>query len=485
MTPLRRAVRSAPGGGGGRPWMGVPVRGTLAVLAVLALALAPRPLAAQQAGSPAGAAETIASSGSMLPAPPIVVLTSYPEPFAQAVAAAYLRTRPGEDLRFLHKSTHALIEHVTSERLPRADAVWTSSPIAIAELADAGLLERPARAGPEAAAGVRPSPPRLHAFAYSRIGIMWRPDLMRAKGLPPPADLGSLLAPDYAGLIAMSAPARSGTTLLFVELVLQSLGWDEGWAYLQQLAGNLATVTARSFGVPEGLGHGRFPVGIGVGFLARTQPTNGEPLAFVAAPGDVLLPAGVAALTNARNGQGARRFVAFLQGEEGQALLADPQVARIPLAEAREAAPFEERFDYLLASTRRDVVVALFDQLVTYQLDEHRRFWRRWREVEAGLADAGEAAGEMTGEAVREARALLDQAYRRATGVPVRAFMAHDPALVRVFSPTAPERLENRAFRERLLESWHRETRERLAEAGALVEQAQRRLAAAVSPQAR
>ena len=75
---------------------------------------------------------------------------------------------------------------------------------------------------------------------------------------------------------------RSGTTLLFVELVLQSLGWEEGWAYLQQLAGNLATVTARSFGVPEGLAHGRFPVGIGVGFLARTQQTNGEPLAFLA-----------------------------------------------------------------------------------------------------------------------------------------------------------------------------------------------------------
>ena len=98
MTPLRRAVRSAPGGGGGRPWMGVPVRGTLAVLAVLALALAPRPLAAQQAGSPAGAAETIASSGAMRPAPPIVGLSSDPEPCAPAVAGGEDRPRAGGGL---------------------------------------------------------------------------------------------------------------------------------------------------------------------------------------------------------------------------------------------------------------------------------------------------------------------------------------------------------------------------------------------------
>lgn len=457
MTLSRLAVRSAPGGGGGRPWR------IVAGLVALALALLPRPLVAQDAGPPAALAG----------GPPTIVLTSYPEPFAQAVAVAYSRAHPGEELRFLHKSTHALIEHVTSERLPRADVVWTSSPIAIAELARARLLARPERAGEAAASEPEPSAPRLHAFAYSQLGIMWRPDLMRARGLPAPADLASLLSPDYAGMVAMSAPARSGTTLLFVELVLQSLGWDEGWAYLQQLAGNLATVTARSFGVPEGLAHGRFPVGIGVGFLARTQQTNGEQLAFLAAPGDVMLPAGVAALSTARHAQGARRFVAFLQGEAGQALLADPQVARIPLAAARQATPFEERFDYLLASTRRDVVVALFDQLVTYQLDEHRRFWRRWREVDATVSGDGGAE--------REARSLLDQAYRRATGVPVRAFMAHDPALVRVFSPGGPERLENRAFRERLMESWHRETRERLAEAGALVEQAQRRMAAAVA----
>lgn len=473
MTFSRLAVRSAPGGGGGRPWM--IVAGLVAGLAVFALALLPSPLVAQDAGAP----------GDSPDAPPTIVLTSYPEPFAQAVAVAYSRVHPGEELRFLHKSTHAIIEHVTSERLPRADVVWMSSPIGIAELARGRLLSPPVPAGGAAGGAAPPSAPRLHAFAYSQFGIMWRPDLLRAKGLPAPTGLASLLAPDYAGMVAMSAPARSGTTLLFVELVLQSLGWEEGWAYLQQLAGNLATVTARSFGVPEGLAHGRFPVGIGVGFLARTQQTNGEPLAFLAVPEDVMLPAGVAALSTARHAQGARRFAAFLQGEAGQALLAEPQVARIPLAEARQATPFEERFDYLLASTRRDVVVALFDQLVTYQLDEHRRFWRRWREVGAMVPGQGEGEGE--GDAAREARALLDRAYRRATGVPVRAFMAHDPALVRVFSPGGPERLENRAFRERLMESWHRETRERLAEAGALVEQAQRRMAAAlaVSPAAR
>lgn len=49
----------------------------------------------------------------------------------------------------------------------------------------------------------------------------------------------------------MSSPSRSDTNHLMVESLLQQKGWEEGWATLLASAGNLVTISSRSFGVAD------------------------------------------------------------------------------------------------------------------------------------------------------------------------------------------------------------------------------------------
>ncbi len=46
----------------------------------------------------------------------------------------------------------------------------------------------------------------------------------------------------------MSSPSRSDTNHLMVESLLQQKGWIKGWETLLTTAGNLVTISSRSFG---------------------------------------------------------------------------------------------------------------------------------------------------------------------------------------------------------------------------------------------
>ena len=49
----------------------------------------------------------------------------------------------------------------------------------------------------------------------------------------------------------MSSPSRSDTNHLMVESLLQQKGWIKGWETLLTTAGNLVTISSRSFGVAD------------------------------------------------------------------------------------------------------------------------------------------------------------------------------------------------------------------------------------------
>jgi hypothetical protein len=66
---------------------------------------------------------------------------------------------------------------------------------------------------------------------------------LEAKGLPVPTSWADLIKPEYEGLIAMPNPASSGTGFLSVSAILQMMGEEEGWAYLDKLHENMGVYT--------------------------------------------------------------------------------------------------------------------------------------------------------------------------------------------------------------------------------------------------
>jgi phosphoglycerate transport regulatory protein PgtC len=330
-----------------------------------------------------------------------------------------------------------------------------SSPIGILELRQNGLLA---------------DDPTDCVFAYSRFGVMWREDRLAARGIVPPKSWHDLVLPQYRGEVGISSPSRSGTMAIFVEAVLQTEGWAEGWAQLQELGGSLATITARSIGVREGLLHGRFSVGVGVDFLAKTIDERRAPVRFLASPSDILLPASACILRRAEEPELAKLFKAFLRSDDGQALLSHPLTQRISLKEGQNAltsASGSKIFDTGLAERRRGLVAVLFDQLITYRQDDLRRFWTAWHDVNA-LApvsiDVGGAQRLEITERLARARAI-------AGAISVPDFMTNDPAFTSIFklSAKAVPPSEMRGMYQRLLEDWLLDSRRRLRDAGELV----------------
>jgi ABC-type glycerol-3-phosphate transport system substrate-binding protein len=208
-----------------------------------------------------------------------------------------------------------------------------------------------------------------------------------------------------------------------VETVLQRHGWRKGWEIWLRLAGNLATVTARSFSVPSGVAQGRFAIGLSIDFLGRSGTGD---LGFAYPAENVFLPASIAVLSTARNPEGARRFAAFVLSEAGQKLLAEPRINRHPVAAGIAPAGREDLFalarsaqtgfvfDAALSGRRYELVNILFDELITERLVRLQKFWRLHAEIrekaqtDANLAREWQVVGELAANLPRMLASIED-----------------------------------------------------------------------------
>lgn len=370
----------------------------------------------------------------------IVVMTSFPASFYGPVQEAFEAQNRDLRLRIINRKTTAGVATLIDGSRESVDIFWASATDAFVVLAAAHRLARvPARTKPAPAmiGGFPIDDPdgRYRGFALSGYGIVWNSGYLNRQGLAPPRRIADLRNPDYGRHVGITSPSRSGTTHVMVEALLQQQGWDEGWSTWIEIAGNLATVTARSFGVSAGVAQGRFGVGLSIDFLGRATEPHDDGLRFAYPAENVFLPASVAILRDAPNRPGAERFVAFLLSDAGQRLLVSPAVGRLPVdpaayagAVADDANPyriFAEQgwpvsFDATLSGQRYELVNLLFDEAITYRLQPLQETWRRLHAAEKQAAGAG----------TPQVMSLLAQARVALTAVPVTAAQARDAAYV-------------------------------------------------------
>ena len=325
------------------------------------------------------------------------VLTSFPQDLADAYVAMWQHREPETESSILNKNTVAGINEILRGNDRGFDLFWASSPEAFELLSRNGSFVDDAVCGEN---GPRATEP----FALSSVGWARRTD----STLFMPAEWNDLLRPIYRDKIAMARPARSGSTHMLVEQLLLVRGWDDGWAYLLELAGNLSTLTARSYGVPDGLANARFEIGLTIDFLAQSQR---DVLDFRYGRPIVLVPAQVGILKGGLASDKACDFVHMLLSRDGQLALLSPEISRIPynasvraevetqlpdgIAEALRLSWLD--YDAAITSDRYWAVNTLFDLLLTEVLVERRNFWRRYYELEQEVAQND----------LRDVRALL------------------------------------------------------------------------------
>lgn len=388
-----------------------------------------------------------AQAADALPNRTLVIVTSFPPALFEKFKTAFQERRPDITVFVRSKKTSAAISFIEERINEPVDLFWASAPDAFEVLKESGHLQQafPQRQDNVARIGAYPIDDLdgyYKGFAVSGYGIVWHQEYLKRHGLTSPVNWRDLTNRSYTNHIGISAPSRSGTTHLIVESILQSQGWKEGWATLLEIGGNLATVTARSFGVIDGVLTERFGIGAAIDFLGLSAKATGSPVDFTYPEGTAFLPANIAIVKRSANLEAAKAFVDFVLSQQGQTLLFDPEISRLPVmqslygkAPAHYANPFSDElinkgiaFDTQLSRQRYQLVNSMFDIMITFRLQALRRTWKAIHEAEAALENVD--APDLD-ERVREARRLASE-------IPVGLDEAASPVLASVFIRRKP-----------------------------------------------
>src|SRR5574341_311037 len=381
----------------------------------------------------------------------VVIVTSFPKELFETYKKTFEAKHPGTTVVINSKQTNAGVTYLRETRAkPDADIFWVSAPDAFQTLDAEGLLEQyappkeimariPAKIGnfpihdPEG---------RYFGFAVSGYGLMWNKHYLQAKRLPAPKEWTDLTDPRYHGHLVISAPSRSGTTHLTIEVILQAYGWEKGWALLLNSGGNMGSITERSFGVPEAVNTGQYGIGVVIDFFGLSAIASGFPVDFAYPSLTSVVPASVGIVKGGPNAENARAFVNYLLSDEGQTLLFSKEIARLPVipdlyarAPAGYPNPFKMElggvdFNNKLSSGRRNVVNSMYDHLITFRHAELKAAW-------ASIYRAEEAIAKASGKDVMPAKGMVAEARRLVTSIPVDAKRASDKEINSAFTDKA------------------------------------------------
>ena len=402
----------------------------------------------------------------------VTVITSFPKELTAAYKRAYERRHPQDTLEILNKNTAAGIAYVREQPAgSRPDVFWASAPDAFEVLAKSELLVDSGLADPKVPARIGNYPVNdpnglYLGQALAGYGIMWNTRYLKANKLTPPAEWADLAKPEYFSHLAISSPSRSGTTHLTVETILQGEGWQAGWAQLLRISGNCAAITERSFGVPDGVSNGQYGIGLVIDFFGLAAKNSGMPVDFVYPSVTSIVPASIGLVNGAKTPDGGKRFIAFALSPEGQELLLQKEISRLPVlpeiykkAPAGYPNPFEGRiqakvnFDSNLSESRYFVVRSLFDQAITF----------RHKELVAATKAIIDAEKRLGGKASAE----LDEAKKLAFSLPVDEQAATGPEVLAVFQARNPD-AETTRKKSQLEENWASAARANYARAAQL-----------------
>jgi len=352
----------------------------------------------------------------------VVIVTSFPKELTEAYKKAFESRNPGFRVEILNKPTPAGVAYIReAPAANKPDVFWVSAPDAFEVLSAEKLLakiESPAKEVPAKIGNYPINDPKGFYLgqALAGYGIMWNTRYLAANKLPEPREWADLTKPVYFSHVSMSSPSRSGTTHLTVETILQGEGWEKGWQQMLMIAANCAAITERSFGVPDGVNNGQYGIGLVIDFFGLAAMASGFPTKFVYPSVTAIVPANIGMVAGAKNAENARRFINFTLSPEGQELLFDPKISRLPVlpsvykkAPAGFPNPFTGKikpkvnFDSELSESRYYVVSSLFDHTITFRHKELAAAARAIYQAEARLAAKPNARAK---ELLTEARAL-------------------------------------------------------------------------------
>lgn len=218
-------------------------------------------------------------------------------------------------------------------------------------------------------------------FGYSGYGLMWNSDYLAKHQLPQPTNWESLKDPVYFRHLVMSSPARSGTTHMMVENILQQYGWKDGWQLLLQIGGNLSSVSARSYGVGDTIARGLAGIGPIIDSYAYESEKLFPFIGFTYQNNSPLMPSYVAAIKNINQSKNSIAFIKYLLSDEVQQALSTSAMNKYALNQTMTQPIEVSPLNLQLMHQRSTLVKQLFEQTINQQLIRLNQTWQLIHEV--------------------------------------------------------------------------------------------------------
>ncbi|MDR3248724.1 MAG: ABC transporter substrate-binding protein [Treponema sp.] len=135
-----------------------------------------------------------------------------------------------------------------------------------------------------------------------------------------PATWDDLNDPAYEGEIVFTDPAASSTGYLFLQLQLQRLGEEPGWAFMKSLAALPKQFPSSGGAPPQLVGTGEYSIGVAYVHAMQTYVARGFPVKIIAPPKTVVEIDAMSVIRGGPNTVNAKKFVDFMLTAEAQEL---------------------------------------------------------------------------------------------------------------------------------------------------------------------
>ncbi len=248
------------------------------------------------------------------------------EDWCQNIADTYEK-ETGVKVSMVRRSTGETLAQIRAEaRRPKGDVWWggTGDPHLQAAEEDL-LLEYTSQNMTEdnlydwAIEQFKASGGKTVGIYTNAIGIAYNTELLEAKGLEAPKCWSDLVKPEFKGLIQMANPNSSGTAYTMLATIVQLMGEEEGFKYMEQLHQNINQYTKSGSAGVKAAARGENTIAIVFLSDAATQATQGFPVEYVApCEGTGFEVGSMDIIKGARNEKAAKAFYDWLLSEEGQ-----------------------------------------------------------------------------------------------------------------------------------------------------------------------
>jgi len=269
----------------------------------------------------------LAIAAASVSAKDLVVYTALEDDQLAAYKSAFEAKNPDITIKWVRDSTGPITARLLAEKANRqADVVWGLAATSLLVLDKEGMLAGYAPAGADAIkAGFKDSasPPKWIGMDAWASAICYNIPEGTAKGVPQPASWADLLKPEYRGQIVMPNPASSGTGYLTVSAILQMMGEEKGWQYLDKLHENINTYLHSGSKPCVATAKGEYVVGISFAYRGVQEKNKGAPIA-------IILPAegigwdmeAAAIMAGTSNLDAAKKLMDFAASEDANKLYA-------------------------------------------------------------------------------------------------------------------------------------------------------------------